>query len=270
MKRLFTLILIMLISFSCSNELEFNTSAIQGLKNYDSWEAKKFQAVFTDNGGVKIIGVNNNESLTLNINGISEGIYTLGTTRNSSAVFEDKNLIAYSTLNSGDGEIIIEDYNSGDLTITGSFKFNSYSTNGDLVNFIKGIFYKTPIESVVSELAGSNSFSASVNSVVNEIDVVETSIIEGELNIVANYLDGTFIEFFVPENIQVGSYTLNASTQIYANYVFGEGTVASSQYGTLTILEHDSQFRRIKGSFLFNTGNPYGVVVSNGNFIIYY
>ncbi len=123
---------------------------------------------------------------------------------------------------------------------------------------------------VTNELSGSNSFNASINSVVNEVDVVETDIIDGELKITTNYLDGTYFEFFIPENIQIGSYTLNASTQIYANYVFANGAIASSQYGTLTILEHDSQFKKIKASFLFNTGNPYNVTISDGNFIVYY
>ena len=270
MRKIIALILLSSIALSCSNKLEFNTSVFQGVKNYDFWGAEKFQAAFTNDGGVKIIGINNHESLTLILNDISEGVYTLGTSEISSAVFEDKDLTTYSTFNNGDGEIIIEDYNSEELTITGTFKFNSYSENGELVNFTQGIFYKTPIENVVNELTGSNTFSASVNSVVDEINVVNTNVYGGGLHIAASYLNGTSLELYMPENIQIGSYNLNASTQIYANYVFVEGAIASSQYGTLTILEHDTQFKKLKATFLFNTGNPYNVAVSNGIFIVYY
>ncbi len=270
MQRIITLFLLTLLTFSCSNETEFNTTAFQGTINYESWLANKFHASFTDDGNLKIIGVNTGESLTLEINDISEGIYALGATAISSAVFEDENFDTYSTLNNGDGEIVIENYDTKNLTISGTFKFNSYSISGKLVNFIHGVFYKIPIDAVTNELSGSNSFNASINSVVNEVDVVETDIIDGELKITTNYLDGTYFEFFIPENIQIGSYTLNASTQIYANYVFANGAIASSQYGTLTILEHDSQFKKIKASFLFNTGNPYNVTISDGNFIVYY
>ena len=270
MQRIITLILITFLTFSCSNEIEFNTPAIQGDINYESWFAKSFQAAFTDNGGIKMIAINKDESLVLTTNDISEGVYTLDKTAISSAIFEDANFISYSTLNNGDGEIIIENYDSENLTISGTFKFNSYSESGELVNFINGIFYKIPIAKVTTELTGSNSFSASVNSVVNEVDAVETDIIDGEFKITASYLDGTYVELFIPENIQIGSYNLNASTQIYANYVFADGVVASSQYGTLTIQEHDLQFKRIKANFSFNTGNPHNKDVANGTFIVYY
>ena len=270
MQRIIALILIVFLNFSCSNETEFNTSSFQGTKNYQSWSAKKLHAAYTDEGGLKIIGINTGESLTLITNNITEGVYVLGNTELSSAVFEDNNFVIYSTFNNGDGEIIIDEYDSEGLTITGSFKFNSYSESGELINFNYGIFYRIPIASVANELTGSNSFNASVNSVINEVDLVETEVVNDELYIAATCSDGAYFEFFMPENIQVGSYNLNASTQIYANYVHTDGIVAQSQYGTLTILEHDQQFKKLKASFSFNTGNPYNIEVSNGNFIVYY
>ena len=270
MQRIIALILIVFLSYSCTNGTEFNTPTFQGTKNYHSWSAKKLHAAFTDEGGLKIIGINTGESLTIITNGISEGVYTLGASAQSSAVFEDKNFVIYSTLNDGDGEIIIEDFDSSALTITGTFNFNSYSESGELVNFIQGVFYKIPIASVANELTGSNSFSASVNSVLNEVNLVESDVLNEELYISARSTDGAKFELFMPENIIIGSYNLNASTQIYANYVFPDGVVAASQFGTLTILEHDLQFKKIRASFSFNTGNPHNIVVSNGNFIVYY
>lgn len=270
MHRIIALFLMSLLTFSCSNEIEYRTTAVQGTKNYVPWFADIFQAALTDNGGVKIIGVKNNESIVLSISDISEGTYTLGSSALSSAIFEDINFQAYSTLNNGDGEIVIQDYDEVNLTITGTFKFNSFSANGELVNFIHGVFYEVPIDSVTNELKGSNIFSATVNSNSVNVENIESDIIEDKLHILANYANSTFIEFYIPENIQVGSYTLNASTLTYANYGFADGVVAQSQYGTITILEHDVQFKKIKASFSFNTGNPYNIAVSNGNFIIYY
>ncbi len=57
MKRIITLILISLTAVSYSNELKFNTPALQGLKDYKSWISDNFQASLSDDGLIKIIGV---------------------------------------------------------------------------------------------------------------------------------------------------------------------------------------------------------------------
>lgn len=270
MQRIIALILISLITLSCSNDVQFNTPLFQGTKNYELWTIDNLQAAFTNNGGVKIIGIKNNESLTLLTESVNVGTYDLGSTNENSATFEDYNFITYSTTNNGDGEIQIQDYDASSMTISGSFSFNSYSSNGELINFINGVFYNVPIVATTSELTGSNSFNATVNSNNVEVGTVETNIANTILEVKAINMDGSYIEIFMPEEILVGGYTLNSSTSIYATYGFTDGVVASSQYGTLTILEHDTQFKKIKASFLFNTGNPYNIIVTNGNFIVYY
>ncbi len=269
MQRIIALILISLITLSCSNDIQFNTPLFQGTKNYELWTIDNLQAAFTDNGGVKIIGIKNNESLTLLTESIDVGTYQLGSTNENSATFEDYNFISYSTTNNGDGEITIQNYDANSMTISGSFSFNSYSSNGELINFIDGIFYNIPIIATSSELTGSNSFNATVNSNNVEVSTVETNISNAILEVKAINVDGSYIEIFMPEDISMGSYTLS-STSIYATYGFTDGVIASSQYGTLTILDHDTQFKKIKASFLFNTGNPHNIEVSNGNFIVYY
>ena len=270
MQRIVALILISLITVSCSNEIKLNTSLFQATKNYEYWNIDNFQAAFTDDGGLKIIGIKNNESITLLTKNFDVGTYQLGSSVENSATFEDYNFITYSTTNNGDGEIIIDDYDAGSMTVSGRFRFNSYSLNGELINFIDGIFYNTPIVAASSELAGSNSFNATVNSNNIEISGVETNINNNILEIKAINLDGSYIEIFMPEDISMGSYTLNSSTPIYATYGYTDGVIASSQYGTLTILDHDTQFKKMKASFLFNTGNPHNIEVSNGIFIVYY
>ena len=270
MRKIIALIFISLITLSCSNELVFNTPSLQGTKNYELWRANNYQATLSDNGGIKIIGTNNNESLAISISSFNVGTYNLKSSSINTVVFEDNNMKSYSTSNNGDGEIVIEDYDSTKLTITGTFKFNAYSDNKDVINFIQGVFYKIPIAAIPIGFTGSNLFNATVNSDAPEVDTIETTNSEGITHVKAIYLDNTTIEFFIPEDIQVGSHTLNANTQTYASYVFANGVVAASQYGTLTILEHDTQFKKIKASFLFNTGNPHNISVANGNFVVFY
>lgn len=270
MKRIFALLFISFIVLSCSNEVRFNTPLFQGAKNYQYWKVDEYLAVFTDSGGLKIVGITNRESITLNLVNVNEGTYGLGPYSQNSAIFEDKNFVTYSTDNNGDGFITIEEFNSENLTISGKFQFNSFSEEGELVNFIDGVFFDLPIAVETDGFVGSNSFGAVVNSDIMDVGLVETDILDSILKVTAINNDGTIIEIFMPEDITVGSYTLNSSSQIYANYIFFDGVVTSSQYGTLIIFEHDLQFNKIKASFIFNTGHPYNIEVTSGNFIIYY
>ena len=273
MQRIIALILISLITLSCSNELEFNTPAFQGTKDYGSWMADNFQAIIGDDGSLKIIAIRNTETLTISTENTNAGTYSLGSSSANSAVFDGKGFVTYSTLNNGDGEIIIKDFDLGNLTITGAFKFNAYSSSGEIVNFIQGVFHKIPIahNGEVMAFIGSNLFEATVNSNNVEVATIETNISDTAiLQIKAKNIDGTYIEIFMPEALSIGSHNLNFSTQIYANYVTSDGTIASSQYGTLTILEHDTLFNKIKATFLFNSGSPHNIEISNGNFIVYY
>lgn len=272
MRNILSLIVVFFLLQSCSNDIEFNTPALQGSKNYNYWRARDIQAILLENGGIRIIGFNKNEMLILKIEGTEERSYGLGSSSINSAAFEDSNLKSYTTGNNGDGEIILEEYDTVDLTISGRFKFNSNSEGGGTVNFIDGIFYKIPIENIPGEsnLDLSNIFNASINSTSTEIQDVETNLGDNEVYINAKYANNSSIEFYLPKNISLGAHNLNYNSDTYANYIFADGTISPSQYGTLTVLEHDIQFRKIKASFTFNTGFPYNLSVTNGNFIIYY
>lgn len=273
MKRVLILVFTLMSLYSCNNDLEFNTPAFQGDKNYEAWRSDRFRAGLLENGGVKIIGVKDSEALTLTLANFEEGTYSLGSSYGNKAVFEDFNFISYSTNNDGDGKVVVTDYDENNLTISGTFTFNSYSSTGELVNFIKGVFYKIPIDVLEDEnevLTGTNTLAASINEIPTQVLSVETAIQSSQITIIATSADNSVIQIFMPASTGQGSYTLNQTTDIYANYIFPDGTVASSQYGTLIITEHDFQFDKIKGSFLFNTGIPYQIAVTGGNFIVYY
>jgi len=271
MRKILIPIIVLFLLLSCGNDIQFNSPALQGTKNYNFWRARDIQAALLENGGIRIIGGNFDETLTLNLEGNDEGSYVLGSNSMNSATFEGNDLKTYNTSNNGDGEIILEDYDITDLTITGTFKFNSFSGDASIVNFINGVFYKIPIENAVTaNQTLINKFNATVNSNTTEIEDIATLVGDNELKIMATYSDNSSIEMHMPKFITLGSHTLNATTEIYANYVYPDGTVSASQYGTMIILEHDLQFKKLKGSFSFNTGHPYNLYITNGNFIIYY
>ena len=270
MKRIKPLIFFFLMILSCSNDLEFNTPSVEGTKDYGLWKAENFYAEI-DNDAIKIMARNpNNELLTLAIHGLFEQSYILSNTSQSEVIFKDSELNIFSTKNNGDGEIIVENYDDLNFTITGTYRFNAYSANGEVVNFIDGVFYNVPIAHEENTSAGNSSFLATVGSNVKEAEIVEAFIVENQLKIQSGYEDNSSIEIIFPEDLNVGSFSLNSSTNTFSNFVFPDGIVASSQYGTLTILEHNRQINKIKGSFQFSTGHPHNITVSNGAFIIYY
>lgn len=273
MKKALMLIMVFTFLFSCDNNLEFNSPAFQGDKNYTYWKSDRLRAGFLENGGIKIIGVNNKEALSFTLSNFEEGIYNLGSSFNNRAVFEDFNLISYSTSNNGDGNVTVTNYDEVNLTISGTFSFNAYSVEGEQVNFINGVFFQIPIDALEGQnqvLTGTNTLEVTINEIPAQVLNVETDILDGVLTVTGINADNSTIQIIMPESTLQGSYTLNETSFTYANYIFPDGTVDSSQYGTLIILEHDTQFDKIKGSFLFNTGFPHQTVVTGGNFIVYY
>lgn len=86
---------------------------------------------------------------------VSNTVYVLGNTalaeakfKNSLESFSTYNIGARGPFNFGDGEIYIEEVNQASNTITGTFRFNAYSTDGlKSINFTEGVFYRLPITS---------------------------------------------------------------------------------------------------------------------------
>lgn len=74
----------------------------------------------------------------------------------------------------------------------------------------------------------------------------------------------------MPQEITLGSHTLNGSPDTCASFQFSDNTVDRSQYGTLFIIQYDVQFKKIIESFTFNIGYPNNISVINGLFTIYY
>ncbi len=155
MKKNALLFLTTLLLWSCGNEIEFNSPAIQGNKDGNLWRAEYYSSDI-DYGGFLIEGGNNIETLQLVTLHDSPGTYNLGGESPSVAIFRDFNGVVYSTANAphpsvslypADGQIIVEEVeNTTPKKITGTFRFNAYTEDGlNTVNFNEGVFYKVPL-----------------------------------------------------------------------------------------------------------------------------
>lgn len=155
-KRALFLFLIFIVSVGCSDQLEFNSPAIQGYKDGEIWKAI-YQAADIDFGGLVIEGGNNVETLLFVTVNDNRGTYTFGGNSPNEARFTDANGVVYSTKNvpdpslsvyPADGEIVVESFenNANPKTLTGTFWFNAYTSDGlKRVNFNEGHVYRVPL-----------------------------------------------------------------------------------------------------------------------------
>ena len=153
MKKIF-IILLILISFSCEDNLTNNIPAFQALLNGNNeWIAENY-TVTIQNNQLSISGANQSGVISIVVDSPQVDQYNLYSWTDNFAVFQDT--LQYSTQNDGigsvaylsDGFVQIQEIDNLNNTITGNFHFDAYNSNGEYtVNVSEGIFYKIPINS---------------------------------------------------------------------------------------------------------------------------
>jgi hypothetical protein len=154
MKKHFLFIVLLFAYISCQDNVKFNNPTFEGQKDNVFWRAIDSRAILAANGSLSIEGYTRNEKLTLKTTSITPGTYILGidNLNTSTYVIKDANgTITFSTgIGIGDGQIVIEEYDAVNKTVTGKFKFNALNINnnplaGPNLNFQYGHFYKVPV-----------------------------------------------------------------------------------------------------------------------------
>jgi len=153
MKKILSLIVLLVAFTSCEEDVKFNNPAVQALKDNDLWKATDFTAVKGADNSLTITADNGFETIMLKTQNINPGVYQLGADNSSKASYTlsvDGVEMFYSTgAGIGDGEITISaDPTETNITagyITGFFHFNAEDEDGDVVNFQEGVFFRVPI-----------------------------------------------------------------------------------------------------------------------------
>jgi hypothetical protein len=154
MKKIASLFFLLVALWSCSEDITKNSPSLQGLKDDVLWRAKSRQATLDANGRIEITGLTAYETLTLKTGSKNPGTYQLGFNEGNSAEFfysRDGEELEYITATGiGDGQIVIEEFDSEKMTITGTFRFNAENVGnnplgGPVLNFQEGHFYKVPV-----------------------------------------------------------------------------------------------------------------------------
>lgn len=156
MRKVFVFILVVFSLQSCSDEVRFNSPAMQAHKNGSVLWKTQFRAADIDNGGFVIEGRNSGEVLQLITTSDSRGTFEIGPGTGNIAFFVDVDGTIYSSENMPDpsvsiypptGQIIVDDIdNDNPMNVYGTFWFYAYTADGlNVVNFNEGVFYKVPL-----------------------------------------------------------------------------------------------------------------------------
>lgn len=153
MKKIALFLITIVTLVSCGDDVQFNSPAFQGNKDYVLWQAEFYNASIEANGYLTITAGNNIETVVLTIPSVAIGTYTLGDVASMQAKFIDVNGVEYSTANSPDasvsvypeyGEISLDEI--GNNTFTGTFHFLAFDASGlNSVGFNEGVFFKVPL-----------------------------------------------------------------------------------------------------------------------------
>jgi hypothetical protein len=156
MKKIVTVLLAIFTMVGCSDEIRFNSPAMQAHKNGNVLWKAQFRAADIDNGGFVIEGRNSGEVVQLITTTDSRGTFDIGPGTGNIAFFVDVDGTIYSTENTPDpsvslypptGQIIVDNVDNDDpKNVFGTFWFYAYTADGlNAVNFNEGVFYKVPL-----------------------------------------------------------------------------------------------------------------------------
>lgn len=155
MRKIKILVVILLTTLGCGDDVEFNTPAFQANREYGLWRANFHNATISENGFLTISGGIGNESVTLTVPSVIEGSFTFGDVNSIVAVYTDPQGNVFSTNNKPDpsvsiypehGTIEIETIDTVNGTFTGTFNFLAFDASGlNSVGFNEGVFYRVPL-----------------------------------------------------------------------------------------------------------------------------
>lgn len=154
MKKQLLFIFLLFAFISCTDDVKFNSPSFEGRKDNVFWRAVDSRAILASNGSLSIEAFTRNEKVTLKTTSIVPQTYILGTSTAIIATYdlrEASGTVTFSTgTGIGNGEIIIEEYDAVNKTVTGTFKFNAENIfnnplAGPILNFQYGTFYKVPV-----------------------------------------------------------------------------------------------------------------------------
>ncbi len=268
------LALISILLFSCTNDIETNTPALQASTDGVLFRTSIRKAILNDDGTLVISGNSDSESISFTTGSTSLGKHKMdNTTSKMNFQASGEN---YKNDGFSDGEVIITDISNN--TVSGTFFLRDLKDdNGRKKSFHQGWFYKIPLENaqdIVEEETTSEInpclLDASLTAMIDGQEMITDDhnatvfgVQDVSILITARTQENEEITIVFPITATPGSYALIGSGAYSATYSI-DNDKASAVDGTLNIDFHNLETRCISGTFEFATGT--GIEVTQGTF----
>ena len=266
MDKFIYLFLISMIFFSCSENIQENTPALQSFIDGEAYRAIDAQAILGVDGDLTIRGLTTGEDLTLRLSSAAEGVYPLGGTTSNFAKFTTPSGFTYNTNPQGKGQVTISRLDEINQTVFGFFEFDAVIQDLDTIVVRNGQFFLVPytqeIEVVVPDPVlpigpcNAGNFVASIDDDHNLLQGLSLCVmaVEFQNQIVITATDpDEEIQVKIPININVGQNPFPAEG-FNASYTdLTTGVVEEAISGNFIVLSHNTNVDLIKISFSFLT-----------------
>jgi len=258
MKKYLLVIFAALALTSCE-DIQDNSPGLQGQLNETFFRANDARATRNDDGSYVIQGYTQDETLTLRVESSSSGIYPVGGDSRNFASFEDGFGNIKVTSPDGEGEIEVTRWDTSSKTLSGTFRFITY-TAGDTLVAHSGIFNEVPYGAGLNEPSdpvdpqddNAGTFVASVDGAPFSPIAVTAETTEDSVIITGESATNVIV-LVMPSEVQIGSYALPRN-RFNATITDINGT-EEADTGNIIVIGNDPIPRKIKGTFSFETEN---------------
>lgn len=235
---------------------------MRALVNSQNWQSTQPSAILTDNN-ISIYGTSSGgQTIQLLINGTSKGEYQLGMATGHEAKFYPNmasGTVAFSTASSeqGIGVVDITSINEEARTMSGKFYFTGYrETDNASRRITDGSFsnvdYRYIHDGDTSTF--SNLFTCQIDG--NNWVPTNVSALKGDSIVITanNTEDAEIIRMILPSEIGAGINPVSSDGPVY---IFFEPLFHSfkAHSGSVTVTQHSTEDKHIKGNFFFNFVN---------------
>jgi hypothetical protein len=230
------------------------------------WIADKVASASIFGGQIAITGLSNDKK-TLAIVLTDSGLhhYTLDDNSINAAAYIDSNLatVAAFTTNQGTtagqagGQVTVTKIDTTHKTISGTFSFKVFrQLDGQQRDFSEGSFTDIPYTTGLPPSASTDTFHVKIDGALYTPPSVLGASTTGIIAVNGTDATGSkTVGLVFPSNITPGTYTLDFFGLTYIGQYNPDTDPTHSKAstsGTLTILEHNTATKRIRGTFQFH------------------
>ncbi|MEO5999310.1 MAG: DUF6252 family protein [Chitinophagaceae bacterium] len=291
---LFAIILFTMLVTSCQKEISIelgngSVTIVSGeLKmkiNGSQWTASKDARASILGGYISINGLSpDNKSLSITLNDSVPGTYILDQMSFHFAALSDSSDLGGLSCTTEEGTdtskaggvVIVTSIDKVNKTISGTFHFKLYRDFDSKQKIVtEGVFTKLPYSVTLPPASLTDTFHVKIDNVDWTAKSLTAISSGSDLIVNASERDLTrIVALSFPATIVPGTYNLDALAGIYVGvYAPNTTTFFTSLTGKLTIIEHNSLTKRIKGNFDFKAidlGTSKSAQLSAGYFSIGY